>query len=188
IPDPLLAVLQRLSDLERKFESWTNVDHFEAIEASVQANLINEVKNQLPKFLPKIVSDFVNPRLESTVRNVLQKTPALLAHSSSTPGQSPSKAANSLSGYELKNILLDKMDKSRSYMTRKTPPKTSKTDKYVTAEEPVEEPVQEVPMDVEEPIMDDVVNDDQPQDDAALRKDNSTWFKQPPRPETPDPE
>ncbi|GKE14895.1 hypothetical protein Tco_1422472 [Tanacetum coccineum] len=35
IPDPLLAVLQRLSDYEIKFESWTKVDHSEAIEASV---------------------------------------------------------------------------------------------------------------------------------------------------------
>nr|GEX61767.1 hypothetical protein [Tanacetum cinerariifolium] len=95
IPDPLLA----------------------AIKASVQANVINEVKNQLPKFLPKMVSDFVNPRLKSTVRNVLQKTPALLAQSSFTPGQSPSKVDESLFKYELKNILFDKMDKIRSYMT-----------------------------------------------------------------------
>ncbi|GJQ90826.1 hypothetical protein Tco_0001965 [Tanacetum coccineum] len=42
---------------------------------------------------------------------------------------------------------------------------------------------------VEEPILDDVVNDvDQPQDDDEPKKDMSTWFKQPPRPETPDPE
>nr|GEU98522.1 hypothetical protein [Tanacetum cinerariifolium] len=40
----------------------------------------------------------------------------------------------------------------------------------------------------EEPIMDDMVNDsNQPQDDVSLRKDNSPRFKQPPRPETPDP-
>ncbi|GKE47777.1 hypothetical protein Tco_1479035, partial [Tanacetum coccineum] len=38
-----------------------------------------------------------------------------------------------------------------------------------------------------EPILDDVVNDaDQPQDDVDPKKDKSTWFKQPPRPETPD--
>nr|GEV75770.1 hypothetical protein [Tanacetum cinerariifolium] len=44
-------------------------------------------------------------------------------------------------------------------------------------------------MDVEEPILDDVVNDaDQPQDDADPKNDKSTGFKQPPRPETPDPE
>ncbi|GJY20812.1 hypothetical protein Tco_0393378 [Tanacetum coccineum] len=117
VPDLLPAVIQRLSNLEMKFKSWTKVDHSEAIEALVQANLINEAKNQLPKFLPKTVSDFVNLRLKRTVRNVLQKTPALLAQSSSTPGQSSSKATESLSEYELKNILFDKMDKSCSYMT-----------------------------------------------------------------------
>nr|GEW45084.1 hypothetical protein [Tanacetum cinerariifolium] len=44
-------------------------------------------------------------------------------------------------------------------------------------------------MDVKEPILDDVVNDaDQPQDDVDPKNDKSTGFKQPPRPETPDPE
>ncbi|GJW25504.1 hypothetical protein Tco_0039315 [Tanacetum coccineum] len=46
--DPLPAVLQRFSNLESKFKAWTKVDHFEAIDASVQANLIYDVKNQLP--------------------------------------------------------------------------------------------------------------------------------------------
>nr|GEV22079.1 hypothetical protein [Tanacetum cinerariifolium] len=75
IPDPLPAVIQRLSDLERKFKALIKVDHSKAIEKSVQANIINEVKNQLPK------------------------------------------ATESLSEYELKKILLDKIDKSHSYMT-----------------------------------------------------------------------
>nr|GEU68161.1 hypothetical protein [Tanacetum cinerariifolium] len=86
IPNPLPAVLQIFSNLERKSESWTKVDHSEGIEASVQANLIND-------------------------------TPALLAPSSSTLGQSSSRAAGCLSKYKLKSILFDKMDKSCSYMT-----------------------------------------------------------------------
>ncbi|GJU18814.1 retrovirus-related pol polyprotein from transposon TNT 1-94 [Tanacetum coccineum] len=50
-----------------------------------------------------------------------------------------------------------------------------------------EEPVIEVPINMEEPNLDDVVNDvDQPQNDANTMTDNPTWFKQPPRPETPD--
>ncbi|GJU44749.1 hypothetical protein Tco_1202015 [Tanacetum coccineum] len=63
----------------------------------------------------------------------------------------------------------------------KTPTKTSKTGKSVTAKEPVKETVQEVPMDVEESILDDVVNDtDQPQDDdlAPRNKTTPTGFKQ----------
>ncbi|GKD79419.1 hypothetical protein Tco_1342040 [Tanacetum coccineum] len=63
VPDLLLAVIQRLSNLERKFDTWTKVDHFKAIDASVEANLINEVKNKLPKFLPKAVSDLINLRI-----------------------------------------------------------------------------------------------------------------------------
>nr|GEY19598.1 hypothetical protein [Tanacetum cinerariifolium] len=42
VPDPLLAAIQRLDDLERKFDVWTKVDHSEAIEALIQANVINE--------------------------------------------------------------------------------------------------------------------------------------------------
>nr|GEU86116.1 hypothetical protein [Tanacetum cinerariifolium] len=143
------------------------VDHSEVIEESVQSNVRNEVINQIPKFLPKAVSNFINPRIESTIREVLQKTPAFLAQSFSTPGQSSSRATGSSKG--------------------KTPPKTSKTDKSVTAKELVEEPVHEVAMDVEEPILDDVVNDaNQPQHDVDPKNDKSTWFKQSPKPKTPD--
>ncbi|GJY55374.1 hypothetical protein Tco_0454489 [Tanacetum coccineum] len=45
------------------------------------------------------------------------KNPAFLAQSSFTPAQPTFRAAKSLSGYELKKILFDKIDKSRSYMT-----------------------------------------------------------------------
>ncbi|GJZ11454.1 hypothetical protein Tco_0546213 [Tanacetum coccineum] len=85
-------------------------------EESVQANIINEVKNQLPKFLPKAVSDFATLVIQSMVKNALEKTPLPIAQSSS---QAPSslKAAESLSEYELKTILFYKMDKSRSYLT-----------------------------------------------------------------------
>ncbi|GJW81272.1 hypothetical protein Tco_0145247 [Tanacetum coccineum] len=199
------------------------VDHSEAIKQSVQANLINKVKNQLPKLLPKVVSDFVTLRIKSIVSNVLQKNPAFPTQSFFTLAQPTSRAAESLSELELKQILFDKMEKSLSYMKHdkhqelcdallnsimldeaiasgnvnlakesskgKTLPKTSKTYKSVTAEEPVEEHVHEMAIDVEEPTVVNVVNDDdQPQDDAAPRKDNSTWFKQPPRLEISNPE
>ncbi|GJX01676.1 hypothetical protein Tco_0185589 [Tanacetum coccineum] len=73
VPDLLPAIVQRLSDLENQFEAWKQSDHSEAIEDLVQANIINKVKNQLPKFLPNSVSDFVNPRLESIVLDTPQK-------------------------------------------------------------------------------------------------------------------
>ncbi|GJT13458.1 hypothetical protein Tco_0860500 [Tanacetum coccineum] len=70
----LVGIIKDHADIEInscKFEAWTKVDHYEAIEALVQANVINEVKNQLPK----VVKDLVESRMESTVRNVLQKDP-----------------------------------------------------------------------------------------------------------------
>ncbi|GKE88215.1 hypothetical protein Tco_1565690 [Tanacetum coccineum] len=75
----------------------------------------------------------------------------------------------------------------------KAPLKSSKTGKYATAKELVEEPIAKV-------VMDDAVNtagedvvrdDDQPQDTLKPKTSNTLnqdWFKQPPRPPTPDPE
>ncbi|GKD63556.1 hypothetical protein Tco_1305664, partial [Tanacetum coccineum] len=180
-------------------------------------------------------------------------------------GDALQKAAESLSEYELKNILFGKIDKSFSYLTYdkhqalydalfnsfclddviargqadpekilrkrdcddevpsagpnqgkktkrsrtkesepskksfttkesskcKSPTKTSKFGKSVTAEEPVEEPAFEMASDDIKQTIDDVVNDDdQPPDDTTQTKDKDPkkdWFKQPPRPPTPDP-
>ncbi|GKB78825.1 hypothetical protein Tco_0945720 [Tanacetum coccineum] len=101
----------------------------------------------------------------------------------------------------VKSLLVDEDDMDRGVVESstqkkrrhdnegKTPPKTSKMDKSMTAEESIKEPVHEVAIDVVEHILDDVVNDaHQPQDDVDPMKDNSSWFKQPPRPKTPDPE
>ncbi|GJR09269.1 hypothetical protein Tco_0791921 [Tanacetum coccineum] len=62
--------------------------------------------------------------------------------------------------------------------------KGSKTGKYAFAKEPVEEPIDEV-------VMDNAGDDDQPQDASkpkTTKTPNQDWFKQPPRPPTPDPE
>ncbi|GJU84548.1 hypothetical protein Tco_1292094, partial [Tanacetum coccineum] len=95
--------MQRLTNLEQG-------NHAEAIEESVQENAINDVKNQLPKFLPKAVSDYVKPLLERMVLDVMKKNPINLFKSSSTP-------ADTLSEYELKHKLYDMMQKSRSFLT-----------------------------------------------------------------------
>nr|GEZ13006.1 hypothetical protein [Tanacetum cinerariifolium] len=74
-PDPLLAVIQRLSSLENKVNAWTNIDHSEALKESVQTNVINRVMNQLPKLLRKAVFDFVGLKTKSTIPDVFQKDP-----------------------------------------------------------------------------------------------------------------
>ncbi|GKA72455.1 hypothetical protein Tco_0778671 [Tanacetum coccineum] len=86
------------------------------IEESVQANVINDVKNLLVKFLPKGVSDFATLVIQSTVNKALEKTLTALSQSSSQ-AQSSLKATESLSEYELKTIIFEKIDKSHSYLT-----------------------------------------------------------------------
>ncbi|GKC15582.1 hypothetical protein Tco_1012364, partial [Tanacetum coccineum] len=113
--DKLHKVLQKY--MEELIQHYPQqVDYKEIIKESMQANLINEVKNQLPKFLPKAVSDFATPVIQITIKNELEKTPLLLAQSSS---QAPSslKTTEILSEYELKTILFEKIDKSHSYLT-----------------------------------------------------------------------
>nr|GEX00885.1 hypothetical protein [Tanacetum cinerariifolium] len=55
--DALQKVLQKHTE-ELVHKHPQQVDYKEMIKESVQANIINEVKNELPMFLPKAVSDF----------------------------------------------------------------------------------------------------------------------------------
>nr|GEW33574.1 hypothetical protein [Tanacetum cinerariifolium] len=80
--NPSTTVLHRLLELEKKVVELSKVNHSEVIEEPRQANVLNEVRNQIPKFLPK----------------------------------SSSTQADSLSELELKNILLDKMQNSGSFL------------------------------------------------------------------------
>ncbi|GKA18225.1 hypothetical protein Tco_0698062, partial [Tanacetum coccineum] len=71
--------------------------------------------------------------------------------------------------------------------------KSSKAGKSATTQEPIKEPIAEVVMDdLETTANEDVVNDaDRPQDYVAPKTNKpsrDTWFKQPPRPLTPDTE
>ncbi|GJU44750.1 retrovirus-related pol polyprotein from transposon TNT 1-94 [Tanacetum coccineum] len=120
LPDPLLMVIQRLSDLERKIKAWTKVDHSEATEASVQANVINEVKNQLPKLLPIVVFAFITPRIESIVRDLLQKDPIDLEHHESH------KDASKISKIKIEHATKEKMPKHST-----TPFDQAAKDKYI---------------------------------------------------------
>ncbi|GKC49482.1 hypothetical protein Tco_1072227, partial [Tanacetum coccineum] len=80
-------------------------------------------------------------------------------------------------------------DQSTSSKKGTTPSKPSKLNKFVQAEETVEELDHEEAMDDEELVVNEMVNTKgHPQDDAGMSQDRSNWFKQPPRPKTPDPE
>ncbi|GJY42067.1 hypothetical protein Tco_0429337, partial [Tanacetum coccineum] len=82
-----------------------------------------------------------------------------------------------------------KPSSTKETLKGKAPTKGTKNGKSASAKEPVEEPIAEVVMD---DVGDDVARDDsQPQDtsEPKTRKTlNPDWFKQPPRPPTPNPE
>ncbi|GJS07298.1 hypothetical protein Tco_0364094 [Tanacetum coccineum] len=84
------------------------------LSASIITRITKQVNIQLPQILPKEVSNFAPPVIKSMVTESLKH--AVLAKESSQP-QSTYEAASSLTEFELKKILIDKMDASQSYLT-----------------------------------------------------------------------
>ncbi|GJY65718.1 hypothetical protein Tco_0467956 [Tanacetum coccineum] len=82
------------------------------VENYVKDIVKDEVKSQLLQILPKEVSEFATPVIQSTITESLENV--VLAKSSSQP-KSTYEDAMSLTEFELKKILLDKMQKSKSY-------------------------------------------------------------------------
>ncbi|GKC09753.1 hypothetical protein Tco_1001363 [Tanacetum coccineum] len=112
----------RLEDsIQKAFRSYTTKfekkaqgekqRYIDLIEKSVKDIIKDEVKSQLPQILPKEVSDYATLVIQRTITESFEN---VLAKSSSQP-KSTYEAATSLTEFELKKILLDKMQKSKSY-------------------------------------------------------------------------
>ncbi|GKE65895.1 hypothetical protein Tco_1520056 [Tanacetum coccineum] len=86
------------------------------LSASITVRVTEQVKNQLPQILPKEVSNFAPSVIQSMVTESLEH--AVLAKESSQP-KSTYEVASSLIEFELKKIIIDKMDESQSYLTDK---------------------------------------------------------------------
>ncbi|GKE10389.1 hypothetical protein Tco_1413940 [Tanacetum coccineum] len=84
------------------------------LSESLTARIKEQVKDQLPQILPKEVSNFAPPVIEKLIKE--SRDEVTLARVSSQP-QSTYEAASTLTEFELKKILLDKMEKSESYLT-----------------------------------------------------------------------
>ncbi|GJX85593.1 hypothetical protein Tco_0336367 [Tanacetum coccineum] len=80
---------------------------------SITATITKQVKIQLPQILPKEVSNFAPLVIKSMVNESLQH--AVLAKETSQP-KSTYEAAALLTEFELKKILIDKIDESQSYL------------------------------------------------------------------------
>nr|GEU67741.1 hypothetical protein [Tanacetum cinerariifolium] len=100
-------------EFEKKAQEERNL-YIDVVEKLVKDIIKDEVKSLLPQILPKKVLDFATPVIQSTIIESLENV--ILAKSSSQP-KSTYEALESLTEFELKKILLDKIKRSESYKT-----------------------------------------------------------------------
>nr|GEV56488.1 ribonuclease H-like domain-containing protein [Tanacetum cinerariifolium] len=86
--------------------------YIDLVKKSIKDIIKDEVKSQLPQILPKEVFEFATPVIQSDVNESLENV--VLTKSYSQP-KSTYETAASLTEFELKKILLDKIQKSKSY-------------------------------------------------------------------------
>ncbi|GJR81501.1 hypothetical protein Tco_0152286 [Tanacetum coccineum] len=82
------------------------------LSVSLTARIKEQAKDQLPQILPQEVSNFAPPMIEKLIKE--SRDEVTLAKVSSQP-QSSYEAASTLTEFELKKILLDKMEKNFFY-------------------------------------------------------------------------
>ncbi|GJT86226.1 retrovirus-related pol polyprotein from transposon TNT 1-94, partial [Tanacetum coccineum] len=108
-------LLKMIKSYTTKFEKKAKDErkrYIDLVEKSVKEIIKDEVKSQLLEILPKEVSDYATPVIQSTITESLENI--ILAKSSSQP-KSTYEATASFTEFELKKILLDKIQKSKSY-------------------------------------------------------------------------
>ncbi|GKB68428.1 hypothetical protein Tco_0929840 [Tanacetum coccineum] len=108
VEQKILAIVDDLLSSRIKFATQTALQSY-TIEFEKKAQ---EEKDRYIDILPKEVSDFATPIIQSTVTESLENV--ILAKSSSQM-QSTYEAESSLTEFELKKILLDKLEQSKSY-------------------------------------------------------------------------
>ncbi|GKE17789.1 hypothetical protein Tco_1425366, partial [Tanacetum coccineum] len=113
--DPLHTQVTAIVDEHLDAKLGATRDEFmNFLSKSLTARITKQVKDQLPQILPEVVSNFAPPVIQKKVTESLEE--AVLAKESSQP-QSSYEAAATLTEFELKKILIDKIDKSQSYLT-----------------------------------------------------------------------
>ncbi|GJU73653.1 hypothetical protein Tco_1265058 [Tanacetum coccineum] len=110
--DPLNTQVAALVDEHLDSRLGATRDEFMSyLSASITTRITEQVKNQLPQILSKEVSNFAPPVIQIMVTESLEHV--VLAKESSQP-KSTYEAASSLIEFELKRILIDKMDEMYS--------------------------------------------------------------------------
>ncbi|GJX88746.1 hypothetical protein Tco_0340760 [Tanacetum coccineum] len=125
-------IVQRFTELKKAVKELKQVDYSTTILALIKSQVPSVVKDYLGSSLPNAFKKVLQSHTKElkkelsekrnykdVVKEALKKTPSSLGQSSSQ-GQSAIQAAESLSEYELKKILYEKMHKSQSHLTNDT--------------------------------------------------------------------
>nr|GEV93615.1 retrovirus-related Pol polyprotein from transposon TNT 1-94 [Tanacetum cinerariifolium] len=115
---------ERVTNLEKHLSEMKQVDQYaqalssipaivdQLVYSTVRTIIREEVNAQLPQILPQAISDVAAPVIEKNVTESLEAT--VLTRYSSQP-QSSYEAAATLSEFEITKILIDKMEKNKSF-------------------------------------------------------------------------
>nr|GEU53600.1 hypothetical protein [Tanacetum cinerariifolium] len=87
-------------------------EYIELVDSMVRTIIKEEVNSQLLQILPQAISDVVTPVIKKNITESLEA--AVLTRSSSQP-QSSYEAAATLSEFELTKIIIDKIEKNKSF-------------------------------------------------------------------------
>ncbi|GJU63841.1 hypothetical protein Tco_1245676 [Tanacetum coccineum] len=91
----------------------TREEFMKFLSESLTTRIKEQVKDQLPQILPKEVSNFAPPVIKKLINESCDEVTLAKVSSQS---HSTYEAASTLTEFELKKILIDKMEKSESYL------------------------------------------------------------------------
>ncbi|GKC63933.1 hypothetical protein Tco_1096531, partial [Tanacetum coccineum] len=98
---------QKFREYDQKLEALTNFNVSEAFEKAIQARVLTEIKKHLPTHIPKVVSNYVRPLLNTFVIDVMKNNQLSLF-------TKPSTSTDDLSDMDLKLKLLHRIHESKS--------------------------------------------------------------------------
>ncbi|GJU33303.1 hypothetical protein Tco_1176892 [Tanacetum coccineum] len=101
------AVAQKFKEYDQKLEALTSINVSKVIKKAAQAKFLTEMKKLLPTHVLKAVANYVKPRLNNSVREVMQNNQISLVTKSST-------LVDDLSEIDLKLKLLNKIHSNKS--------------------------------------------------------------------------
>ncbi|GJR04717.1 hypothetical protein Tco_0527701 [Tanacetum coccineum] len=104
----------RITTLEKEVDELKKDPLHTKVTSLVDTRIKEQVRDQLPQILPKEVSNFAPPMIEKMIEE--SRNEVTLAKVFYQP-HSSYEAAATLTEFELKKILIDKMEKSESYLT-----------------------------------------------------------------------